>query len=252
MFDAVADAGNDGIRSRSGQRTPRSGRGGQAAAATTTAGLASPLSPGAGRRRPAVVVRARDHGSGDRPVLAGRLRRSPRVRTGVHDPGHRERQRSSTSGCGWSTRQTARRTSIARGRRGCGTQLYNADILTPELGAVVVTAGEKKVMVLWEHGIPAVTPTGGCGNWKDEWTTRLSSAASVYIAFDPPEQAAAWKLAEQIGERALVAQCPDKPDDYILQHGRDAFRERLRRRSFRRSRLVEEATRRSQSVGTTI
>ncbi len=108
--------------------------------------------------------------------------------------------------------------------RGYGTQLFNRDILTPDLGAVVITAGEKKAVVLWEHGIPAVSPTGGCGNWKPEWTTALQFCRKVFIAYDPTEQPAAWKLAEQIGDRAFVAQLPDKPDDFITAHGRDAFR----------------------------
>ena len=111
--------------------------------------------------------------------------------------------------------------------RGRGTQLFNADILTPELGAVVITAGEKKAMVLWEYGISAVSPTGGCGNWRESWTTRLQFCRKVYLCFDPTEQAAAWKLAAEIGERAFVARLPDKPDDFILTAGRDAFRRAL-------------------------
>lgn len=114
--------------------------------------------------------------------------------------------------------------------RGRGTHLFNADILTPELGGVVITAGEKKAMVLWEHGIPAVSPTGGCNNWRPAWTTRLRFCRKVYIAYDPTpaEQDAARKLGEDIGERAWLVTLPAKPDDFILAEGREAFRACLR------------------------
>jgi len=107
---------------------------------------------------------------------------------------------------------------------GYGTQLFNSDILTPELGSVIVTAGEKKVIVLWSNGLSAVSPTGGCTNWRDEWTTRLQFCHKVYIAFDPNETAAAWKLASKIGERAFVVNLPDKPDDFLMTNGPDEFR----------------------------
>jgi len=111
---------------------------------------------------------------------------------------------------------------------GYGTQLYNSDILTPELGGVVITAGEKKAIVLWQYGIPAVSPTGGCGNWQDAWTTKLQFCRKVYIAFDPGETEAAWKLAGRIGERAHVVNLPEKPDSWIVANGEAAFRWQLR------------------------
>lgn len=111
---------------------------------------------------------------------------------------------------------------------GLPAALFNADILTPDLGGVVIVAGEKKVIVLWQHGIPAVSSTAGCGHWPSEYTTRLQFCQKVYIAFDPGETSAAWKVAEQIGERAFVANLPDKPDDYITAAGAQAFRNALR------------------------
>lgn len=106
--------------------------------------------------------------------------------------------------------------------------LFNADILTPELGGVVIVAGEKKTIVLWQYGIPAISSTSGCGTWKDEWTTRLQFCRKAYIAFDPGESVAAWKVAEHIGERAFVVNLPDKPDDFIIASGEAAFRDCLR------------------------
>jgi len=113
-------------------------------------------------------------------------------------------------------------------RAGIGAALFNADILTPDLTGVVVVAGEKKVIVLWQHGIPAVSSTAGCGHWTAAFTTRLQFCQRAYIAFDPGESTAAWKLAEQIGERAFVAALPAKPDDFITAEGAQAFRRCLR------------------------
>ncbi len=111
---------------------------------------------------------------------------------------------------------------------GLPAALFNGDILTPDLAGVVIVAGEKKAVVLWQHGIPAVSSTAGCGHWPAEYTTRLQFCQKVYIAFDPGESAAAWKVAAQIGERAFVVSLPDKPDDFITAHGPTVFRQHLR------------------------
>jgi DNA primase len=111
---------------------------------------------------------------------------------------------------------------------GIPASLFNADILTPDLGGVVIVAGEKKAIVLWQYGIPAISSTAGCGVWKPEWTTRLQFCQKVYLAYDPGESTAAWKIATQIGERAFVVALPDKPDDFILAQDAETFRTHLR------------------------
>jgi DNA primase len=111
--------------------------------------------------------------------------------------------------------------------KGIPASLFNADILTPDLGAVVIVAGEKKAIVLWQYGIPAISSTAGCSTWKPEWTTRLQFCQKVYLAYDPGESAHAWNVAAQIGERAFVMALPDKPDDFIVAKGEAAFREYL-------------------------
>jgi hypothetical protein len=111
---------------------------------------------------------------------------------------------------------------------GIPASLFNADILTPELGGVVLVAGEKKAIVLWQYGIPAISVTAGCGTWKEEWTTRLQFCRKVYLAYDPGESAHAWQVAAQIGERAYIMALPDKPDDFITAQGEAAFRTYLR------------------------
>lgn len=111
---------------------------------------------------------------------------------------------------------------------GIPASLFNADILTPDLAGVVLVAGEKKAIVLWQSGIPAISSTSGCGTWKPEWTTRLQFCRKVYLAYDPGESAAAWKVAAEIGERAFVVDLPDKPDDFILAQSEAEFRRYLR------------------------
>lgn len=114
---------------------------------------------------------------------------------------------------------------------GVGTQLFNADRLTADCQGVVIVAGELKAVALEDWGIPAVSPTGGCGNWKAEWTERLRFCQRVYVAFDPEpatERAHALKLLARLDTRGRLVECPQKPDDYINAHGGEAFRDLLR------------------------
>jgi DNA primase len=114
---------------------------------------------------------------------------------------------------------------------GVGTQLFNGDRLTPDCKGVVIVAGEMKAITLEDWGIPAVSPTGGCGNWKDEWTTKLQYCERVYVAFDPEppeEREHALKLLAKLDRRARMVETPQKPDDFINAKGVEAFRELLR------------------------
>jgi len=114
---------------------------------------------------------------------------------------------------------------------GVGTQLFNADRATPDCKGVVIVAGEMKAIVLEDFGIPAVSPTGGCGSWKDEWTALLGQCQRLYVAYDPEppdERKHALALMEKLGPGARFVDCPLKPDDYILANGEQAFRDLLR------------------------
>ena len=102
-------------------------------------------------------------------------------------------------------------------RPGMTAQLFNAAILTPEQPGVIIVAGEKKVIVGWQYGLPMVSATAGCGYWDDTWTTRFQYCRKVYIAFDPGEGEAAEKLAQRIGERAWLVDLPEKPDDLLVR-----------------------------------
>jgi len=111
---------------------------------------------------------------------------------------------------------------------GRGTHLFNGDILTPEQTYIIVVAGELKVVGLWQAGFAAVSPTAGCNNWLPEWLAKLQYCKHVFLAFDPGEEQAALALAKQIGARARLVDCPDKPDDFLLTHSALAFRSLLR------------------------
>lgn len=104
---------------------------------------------------------------------------------------------------------------------GRGTQLFNRDVLRSEPQGIVVVAGEKKALVLAGYGIEAVSPTGGCGNWLDAWTVLLKAVPHRWVAYDPSEMEAARKVAQALAAR--LALFPDKPDDFILAHGKRAF-----------------------------
>jgi hypothetical protein len=108
--------------------------------------------------------------------------------------------------------------------RGRGSQLFNADVLTPDRRGAVVVAGEKKAIVLWQYGIPAVSSTAGCGTWRGEWTERFRHCRKVFFAYDPGETEHAYEHAACLAERGIVIAMPDKPDDYVLRHGVAAFR----------------------------
>jgi len=112
-------------------------------------------------------------------------------------------------------------------QKGLGTHLFNGDILTPDLRGVVIVAGELKAITLTDHGIPAVSTTGGCGHWSSAWNERFTACDRVYIAYDPEppsEQVHARELAAALGDRARLVDCPQKPDDYVLAEGAAMFR----------------------------
>lgn len=110
---------------------------------------------------------------------------------------------------------------------GLGTHLFNADILAPDLRGVVIVAGELKAVTLEDYGIPAVSTTGGCGHWSPAWNARFAACERIYIAYDPEpatEQEHARTLAAELGPRARLVDCPQKPDDFVLEKGASSFR----------------------------
>ena len=64
-------------------------------------------------------------------------------------------------------------------RPGYGSQLFNAGAIRATTATVLVTAGEKKAIVLWSKGYTAVSPTNGCSGWQDAWTAKLAHVPVV-------------------------------------------------------------------------
>jgi len=100
---------------------------------------------------------------------------------------------------------------------GLGNSLFNADLLE---GAqrIVVTEGEKKSIILTQHGFPAV---GICGKraFKREWLERFAPLEVVYVALDPDATESAKRLAGMFEGRGRVVDLPCKPDDMIVKYG---------------------------------
>lgn len=112
-------------------------------------------------------------------------------------------------------------------RSGDGAYLFNGDVLDDPLYAndsVLIVAGEKKVMVIWQecgHMMPVVSATAGCTNWFREygeaWMRRLMHRR-VYIGFDPNEINQAEHTAWLFGRHAHLVEFPDNPDDLIISN----------------------------------
>ena len=69
---------------------------------------------------------------------------------------------------------------------GSHAQLYGAH-LAQHQDTIVLTEGELDTLVLWSHGIPAVSATSGCSsNYQDEWIEMLKDK-TLYICYDNDE-----------------------------------------------------------------
>lgn len=66
--------------------------------------------------------------------------------------------------------------------KGAQAYLYGAQFITDK-EKVVITEGELDALVLWSHNISAVSSTGGCMTFKEEWVKLLENK-EVYICYD--------------------------------------------------------------------
>jgi hypothetical protein len=99
----------------------------------------------------------------------------------------------------------------------------------PPTRSLVLFAGEKKVIIASQYGVPAATSTSGCGHWDDAWTATLPGA--VYVAFDEQETENANKVGLRIAggsKRVRVAQVDGQADEFLLTRGLGEFKARLR------------------------
>lgn len=120
-------------------------------------------------------------------------------------------------------------------RSGDGAWLFNADMLHDPLAnhdEVFIIAGEKKAMVIDQvinpepltSILPVVSATAGATNWyRDygrQWAEQIPQTYK-FICFDPNEQEQAERTAALFGRFGLIAEFPQNPDDYLIQHQYD-------------------------------
>jgi len=96
-----------------------------------------------------------------------------------------------------------------------GAGFFKADF--PDEDWVVIVEGEKKAIVCWLNGIPAVG-IQGCWTFKEEWLPWFKKRyKQVFIALDPDPGgvAGAKRLAEMLHAPLIVLE--GKPDDLFVQ-----------------------------------
>ncbi len=63
-------------------------------------------------------------------------------------------------------------------------QIYSWTILDTESDSIILCEGEFDTLALLSKGLPAVTGTGGCGTFKDEWINSFAHLKKVYVCYD--------------------------------------------------------------------
>jgi 5S rRNA maturation endonuclease (ribonuclease M5) len=72
--------------------------------------------------------------------------------------------------------------------QGSGVQFYGRELLKEKnIERVVICEGEPDALVLMQHGIVAVTSTGGAGAFREEWLDELPKETPVILCFDADE-----------------------------------------------------------------
>lgn len=110
---------------------------------------------------------------------------------------------------------------------GLVVNLFNRDSL--RVSNCVIVEGEKKAIILEDHGIAA------CGVYGSGGVGELVSIAkrtplTVIVALDPDVEDQAWNLSSQLvqtGATVSIAHFPTKPDDFVLRYGIDVTHEIL-------------------------
>ncbi|MGZ4556816.1 MAG: toprim domain-containing protein, partial [Mycobacteriaceae bacterium] len=116
---------------------------------------------------------------------------------------------------------------------GCGTHLFNAQILIHASDLVVVTEGELDAICVQAYcGIPAVAYPG-TDNWsiQEHYPLCFEGIDEVIVVADGDKQGrdAAKRVAKDIGPAARTVNMPDGMDSntFIVTNGVAAFQERI-------------------------
>ena len=104
--------------------------------------------------------------------------------------------------------------------KGAGHYLYNIEAIK-ENSALVICEGEFDCLVLLANGIPAITSTGGCTTFKEEWLEYIKGLDKVTVCFDKDEPGK--KAASEFVKRLIDLDSPevfkiDLPDDMKEGH----------------------------------
>jgi 5S rRNA maturation endonuclease (ribonuclease M5) len=83
--------------------------------------------------------------------------------------------------------------------KGAEHQLFNIEAIK-ESSEIMICEGEFDCLVLLSQGIPAITSTGGCSTFKDEWFEYIKNLDKVTVCFDKdePGKKAALELVKRI------------------------------------------------------
>ncbi len=83
------------------------------------------------------------------------------------------------------------------------TTLYGIENLKNETDLIVICEGELDQIIASAQGIPAISSTGGCSTFKDEWITKLEPISKIYICLDNDKAGtdASKELANKILEQ---------------------------------------------------
>lgn len=116
---------------------------------------------------------------------------------------------------------------------GCGTHLFNAQVLAGADGLVILTEGELDAICVQAYcGILAVGyPGTNTWNAQPHWALCFEGVPEVVVVADADEagRPAAKRVAQSIGPQARVLDLPDGHDanSFLLAYGPGALLERL-------------------------
>lgn len=102
---------------------------------------------------------------------------------------------------------------------GLPSTLFNLDLVRGYDEPLIVE-GEKKSVVLAQHGLPNCAIMGQ-HNFKIEWFSYFGAAKVVYVALDPDAIESAFRLAKLFDGRGRVVNLPVKADEFFYKHGGD-------------------------------
>lgn len=127
--------------------------------------------------------------------------------------------------------------------RGVGPHIFNFEILKFS-NWVVVTEGPVDAIMLSQYNIPAISQTGGAGNYKiyAEYFTHLVGLKKVFITYDNDKagNVGSVKLADVLGSKALIYNFWDYKDNFDVSDyfktgaGKDDFMELLEKKATRK------------------